>query len=167
LSRAGRLRRATLWATVVAAGAAVVLPELRAQIAVGTCLALFVVGATHAASWSAGLRAAPPSAFDEARTLRRAAPGRPPDLEALERTLGWRSYGRRDFDHRVRPVLRRLLAFKVLAAHGVDPDADPAGARAILPDDLAWLLEASGADDDAGAIDTEHLESLVARIEAL
>ena len=167
MSRTRRLRRAAVGTILVASGAALALPQLRAQIAVATCLTLFLVGATQAAGWSAGLRAARPSPFEEARVLTRVTPARPPDLEALERTLGWGSYARRDFDHRVRPVLRRLLAFKLLAAHGLDPEVDPAGAQALLPDDLRWLLETRGSDEDAGVIVTEEIESLVARIEAL
>lgn len=54
-----------------------------------------------------GLKRRSPSVFEEALHLSGGLAPRPADLEALERALGWRTYSGAEYDHRVRPILRR------------------------------------------------------------
>jgi hypothetical protein len=64
---------------------------------------------------------------------------RPAELEKLERdvylALGTSFY----FHHRVRPTLREIAASRLLARHGVDLDAQPESAEALLGAE-AWAV---------------------------
>ncbi len=91
-----------------------------------------------------------PSVYDEAlRTLASGA-SRPADLVALERSLGWRAYSAKEFDHRVRPVLRRVALSKL--------------GRSELPELLQPLL---AGDPTSSTVRTAQIERLVTEIERL
>jgi hypothetical protein len=49
------------------------------------------------------------SPFEEAMSANAPLPGRPADLRRLERTMGVRVFEPREFDVRVRPMLRELI----------------------------------------------------------
>jgi hypothetical protein len=161
------MRRAAVVVTVVTIAASLALPALRATIATGAGLVLLLVVAGHTVSWSASLRAPRPTMFERARAPHRELPARPPDLERLERLLGWRSYSSRDFNHRVRPLLLQLIAFKLKASHGIDPDVQPEAAARRLPVELRGLIGTQDHSDDSGVTDTAEIDALVSCIEAL
>lgn len=152
-----RVRRGALVVIVVAATAAAILPFARAAIAAAASLAIVALIAAQVMAWSGASRPAAPSAYERALERPEELPDRPPDLVELERTLGWGSYSRHDFDHRVRPVLERLHAYKQASS------AEPR--RAIL-DDEPLEPPASATADAGGRIDTATLARLIDRIEA-
>ncbi len=90
------------------------------------------------------------SIYDEALLGRRPSRARPPDLEALERSLGWRSYSGPEYDHRVRPILRRVTLAKLRGAEA------PGSLRHLLSD-----------EPTSGSVDTAQIERSVAEIERL
>jgi hypothetical protein len=95
------------------------------------------------------------------------APQTPSDLADLERALGWRTYEQREFDHRVRPVLGRLLTYRIRARHGIDPATDPAAARRLLDPALMELIDPPPETSGPGTRSTADIASLVDRIEEL
>ena len=78
-----------------------------------------------------------PSLADELADPLDVLPERPAELERLERevylSLGSSFY----LHHRLRPVLREVAANRLLLRHGLDLDARPAEAQALLGD-AAW-----------------------------
>ena len=104
------------------------------------------------------------SFLEPARTV-----ARPADLTSLEKALGWRTYDRKDFEHRVVPVIRRLASARLLEHRGIDADDAPTEARAALPPGLASVV--FPATSDAGSmpqrIDGRLIEELLEEIESL
>lgn len=130
-----RMVAAGLAVTAVAAGLLVVVPGHRAGVADAWLLALAALGlaagalaARHDADATQPL--APVKGSTEAR--------RPADLERLEREL---LLARVSEMHarQVRLRLRRVAAARLAARHGIDLDADPALASALLGP-AAWAL---------------------------
>ena len=76
-----------------------------------------------------------PSAFDRIATRPSPAAARPGDLERMERLLGWRSYSRQEFHHRVGPLLRDLTRYR-LQLSGRDLERDPSSCRNRLSPEL-------------------------------
>ena len=149
---------------VLAAGvAAAMLPFARAAIAAAASLVIVALVAAQVIAWSGSLRATAPSAYERALKRPNELPERPPDLEELERALGWGSYSRRDFDHRVKPVLERLVSYKLMSAGGAEAHR-PAGEGLLEPE-----RDASGTARGSQEpwIDTPALARLLDRIEAL
>jgi hypothetical protein len=88
---------------------------------------------------------------------------RPEDLQRAERVFGWKRYSADDFDHRIRPLLQRLIRVGVLARGGSDPDRDPEAAA-----NLQGLLRDVAVGPPAEtSFDTRGLEAIVEEIEAL
>ena len=107
----------------------------------------------------------PPKAslFDRALHVPDESPGRPADLEAVERLFGWRSYASDEFDKRIRPFVLRLADQRMMDRRGFGPTTDPERAREFLGPELqALLLERA----DMGA-DTRKLTALIDEVEAL
>ena len=103
------------------------------------------------------------SLFDRALNVPDASPGRPADLEAVERLFGWRSYAPDEFDKRIRPFVLRLVERRLVDRRGIDPTSDPERAREYLGPELqALLLDRA----DRGA-DTQRLTLLIDEVEAL
>jgi hypothetical protein len=161
------LLRPLVAVALVAVPAAAVLPQWRATIAVGAALALLAAASVGLGAWLARARAATPSPFASVARSSARRTDRPPDLEVLERTLGWGSYSRRDFDHRIRPLLVRLVAFKLQETRGIDLDRDPAAARAALPGSLRWLVEGGDPPARGRAVTTDDLVGMVDEIERI
>ncbi|MFN2490404.1 MAG: hypothetical protein ABR529_11840 [Actinomycetota bacterium] len=156
-------------ATLVALAllASLAAPGWRSSIAAVTAVLLFAVVARRLAARVAAARTASPSLFDDVSAPARRHAARPPDLEALERTLGWGSYSERDYTHGLRPVLRRMIAYKLLVSTGVDLHGQPDAARAALPESLAWIVADKGTAGAPGPIDTQLIAYLVGEIERL
>lgn len=92
---------------------------------------------------------------------------RPSDLEQLERVLGWGRYSPGDFNYEVRPLLLRLVTHRLVESHGVDADARPDAARALLSDDLWELVVAKLPPETGRVVQTEDIVHLVDEIEAI
>jgi len=147
--------------------ASLFFPAWRSTLAAAAALLLFTVVGSRVTAWAASRRARSSMPFEHTRRVAPARPERPPDLEALERTLSWRRYSSRDFDHRVRPLLRRLVRYKLLAARGIDLDAHPDAARALLPPRLTWATEDGPAGEPDEVVTTARIARLLDDIEAL
>jgi hypothetical protein len=80
------------------------------------------------------------SLFDRALHVPAMRPGRPADLEAVERVFGWRSYAPDEFEHRIKPFIRRLVERRLLDHRGIDLSADPERATAHLGPHLRGSL---------------------------
>ncbi|HEX2236713.1 MAG TPA: hypothetical protein VHK89_10595, partial [Actinomycetota bacterium] len=115
----------------------------------------------------ADARAAAPSSFTMVARAPSRVTDRPPDLEALERTFGWGSYSRQDFDHRIRPVLVRLAASRLRETHGIDLERDPDAARDEVPGALRWLVEGGEPPARGPAVTTDDLVAVVDEIERI
>jgi hypothetical protein len=103
------------------------------------------------------------SLFDRALHVSDEGPGRPADLEAVERLFGWRTYAPDEFDKRIRPSILRLVERRLMDRRGIDPTTDPERAREHLGPELqALLLERA----ETGA-DTQRLSSLIDEVEAI
>lgn len=108
-----------------------------------------------------------PSTFDAglARTTDR--PGRPEDLELLERYVSIGSASAYDLHYRLRPALAKIAA-GILQGRGIDVATQPEAARDALGDD-AWSLlrpdRQPPADREAPALTATELGEVVAAIE--
>ncbi|HET6793343.1 MAG TPA: hypothetical protein VFH45_02805 [Acidimicrobiales bacterium] len=115
----------------------------------------------------------PGSAFEAAVAGRgRHGPERPAALEELERlvTFAVGRSGASDLHFRLRPLLRDMAARRLRTAHGVDLDADPEKARALLGDDLFDLVRADRpppADRLGPGLEVDTMAGVVERLERL
>jgi hypothetical protein len=148
-----------------AVAVALVLPAWRAAIATVSVLALFAVTAIETVwALSSGTRGR--RDFTEIRP-RVHELQRPPDLESLERTFGWKTYSRRDFDHRVRPLLVRLIEHRLIASRGITLAKQPLEARAALPEELRALIDGATPSSAADPVTTARIARLLDAIEAI
>ena len=103
------------------------------------------------------------SLFDGALRRPEAAPERPADLAAVERVFGWRSYAPDEFDSKIRPVVRRLVEWRLLETAGVDLTSDPERAATLLGPRLREEL----IEGREGRADTGYIAELIDEVEAL
>lgn len=157
--------------TVVLLGLAawILLPTHRALVVELTVVALLGVILIKVTRDARSLRRPRPSLFDLDFDRSERHAERPSDLVRVERILGWRSYDARDWDRRVRPLLTELISNRLRAGHGVDPDKDPAGARALLPAELAQVIDSSGGENPFASVRTDArlMSALLSQIEDL
>lgn len=92
---------------------------------------------------------------------------RPSDLEHLERVLGWGQYSPGDFNYEVRPLLRRLVAHRLVQAHGIDLDTRPGAARDIVSTELWDSVVAKQPAEAARVIRTDDVVRMVDEIEEI
>ncbi len=64
------------------------------------------------------------------------------------------------------PMLRRLARQRLADRRGIDVDADPAGARRLMGEEL-WQIFATSSDPNAAAPEPARLRALVERLERL
>lgn len=148
--------------TAICALLLVVLPDHRAGVADAWLLGVAALGAL-AAAVAARRAAAVTRPLVLARRSRQ--PRRPADLERLERELVLMSASGMHA-RQVQLRLRRVAAARLAVRHGVDLDADPERAAALLGP-AAWALievEPPSAARDAPPL---HARQLRAAIEAL
>jgi hypothetical protein len=138
-------------------------PGGRAAVAAGAVCALFLVGLTRLVAEAAALRPPRESEFDDAMARPRSERPRPEDLQRAERVFGWKRYSAEDFEHRIRPLLERLVRAEVVARGGADPADDPDAAEA-LSRTLRAVVTGEAAN---GTFDTRRLDDIVEEIEAL
>jgi hypothetical protein len=111
-----------------------------AALALAAALVALVAGLTR-------LPRADRSAFARALAPRRTPIARPPDLERLERDVLLATGVAREFELRLRPLLRRACAAR-LREHGVaDAALDPEGAARVLGPELAAIAGDAPLDD--------------------
>ena len=92
---------------------------------------------------------------------------RPPDLERIERGLGWERYSAGDFNYRVRPMLRRLVTARLRERHGIDIERDTAATRVVVSNELWDHVVAKQPPESEGVITTADIARMVDEIEAL
>jgi hypothetical protein len=153
----------------IASAAALVFPAFAGAVAGVAALVVFVLFGAHVTVGLTSGRGPRRRVFEAALAPVQHSVRRPPDLERLERLLGWRNYSGRDFDQRLRPLLQRLITYKLRARHGVDAARDPAAARALLPENLEWVLDEPKAYDSRGdaVFSTAAISSMIDAIERL
>jgi len=84
--------------------------------------------------------------------------------------LSWAGVSPRHYDVVTRPLLQRLARSRLAERHGVDLDAAPDAARALLGDDVwVWLdpRRPPSSDSQPPGLDRRVLHRLVDRLEAL
>jgi hypothetical protein len=138
-------------------------PGGRTAVAAGALCALFLVGLVRVSAEAAAMRPSVGSEFDDALRPVRSERPRPEDLQRAERIFGWKRYSPDDFEHRIRPLLQRLIRVGVLARGGSGPAGDPEAA-ASLPGRLHDVAVGPPAQT---SIDTRGLDAIVDEIEAL
>ena len=161
MTRWSRVRRASLWIAVLAAVAGLLLPFARASIVAGAALLVVALVAGQTIAWAGALRSPETSQYARALERHEEPTERPEDLEALERTLGWKWYSQRDFEHRVKPLLERLLVYKLMSSRGLERPG--LGERLELPEPLALDEPSRSAERWA---DTTSIGRLLDRIES-
>jgi hypothetical protein len=125
-------------------------------------LLLFQMGAT-----AYRLAATHGSAWQRVRDVPARPVERPADLARIERALGWGQYSVADFNYRVRPMLRRLVAQRLRESRAVDLDADAAPARALVSDELWAYVIYKRPPESEGVIRTADIARMVDEIEGL
>jgi hypothetical protein len=111
-----------------------------------------------------------PSELDAALVWRPAPPAPPPELEALRRTLVLASVSGVYAHERLRPELRSLAAELLAWRRGIDLDAEPEQARAVLGEAVWELLRPDRQapnDHDAPGLPPALLERIVAGLEGV
>jgi hypothetical protein len=145
---------------------ALVLLEGQRNAAVNSWL-LAIGGIVLWALWRAIGRSVPASrqgAFDNVRRVPPDPPSKLPEVIAIEAVLLDAEWSWSGVEHRLRPLLRRLAADRLLDRRQIDIETEPNAARQILGEEL-WALVAPGAygplpggphDQPADRPDTPH-----------
>ena len=108
------MRRIALWAAVVVAVVAIVaelLPERAGTVITGGVATIFTLLMTEAALAARRLLGRGPSRLDDLLDTPKEAAG-PGDLERLRRVFGHKVYSQAEFEHRLRPELRRVAGHR-------------------------------------------------------
>jgi hypothetical protein len=155
--RDGRFAAAAI--VVMAAVVWLSWPGGRTAVTAGALCALFLVGLVRVSAEATAMRPPGGSEFDDALRPVRSERPRPEDLQRAERVFGWKRYSSDDFEHRIRPLLQRLIRVGVLARGGSDPEA-----AAHLPGSLRDVAVGPPAQT---SFDTRGLDAIVEEIEAL
>lgn len=109
-----------------------------------------------------------PSPLDRALLVHPPETQRPADLERLERTHGLRAYEPDDFDHYVRPAMRRLIVHRLRHRHGIELPRDEPLARAVAADELIALAGRTPASTLYGRVlRTDDIERLIRAVEEM
>lgn len=90
-----------------------------------------------------------------------------PAYRKIVSCLIWSGTARRHFDRITRPVLQRITAALLAERHRVDPEADPAAARALLGGRAWALLDPARPPDDRDGVPGVAHEDLVGIVERL
>lgn len=154
--------------TFAAIVAGVMLPHAAGAIAATWTLLVLAVGSFALTSTTRRAIDVLPPGFDRVVRRRTRPVARPEDLERLERSLGWKTYEPREFDNRVRPLLRELITARARDRFGVDAVGDPQGARVVMDPELVDLAGDVRAKDLYNrALTTDDIMDIVTRIERL
>jgi len=156
----------------VIAGVAAALPQVGGgPVAVGYLVflgALVALELVRAAS--RGHAGGAGSAFERALRRTPARAGRPDDLSRLEDQVTLATVAALDVHRRLRPALREVAAYRLRVRHGVELDADPQRASALLGAET-WELVRPGlappANRFAPGLSPARLGRVLDSIEAL
>jgi len=161
---------AAVGATLVAGGALLYAPVDTALtvriylIVVGALALLTLVAATARAAGTA------PSEFERALVRTRARPVRPDELERLERQVALAQANAYDFHSRLRPALVAAASAALWRKYGVDLEAQPDRAEALLPTEV-WEAVRPDAqapqDRHAPGPPLSRIDGIVAAIERM
>jgi hypothetical protein len=163
-------RRFALWMTGAVAGAALatlIFPGHRTlTLAAGVMavLAILLVEMGRVAYRLTNERSSP---WARVRHVLELVERRPEDLERIERRLGWGRYAQGDFNYRVRPLLRRLVAHRLRERHRIDVEAEPDGARPLVSDELWDLVIVKEPPESERVIRTDDIARMVDEIEEM
>ena len=156
-------RQAAAAIVVMAAVVWLSWPGGRTAVTAGALCALFLVGLVRVSAEAAAMRPPGGSEFDDALRPVRSELPRPEDLQRAERVFGWKRYSPEDFEHRIRPLLLRLIRVGVLARGGPDPAGDPEAAANLS----GSLRDVAAGSPSQSSFDTRGLEAIVEEIEVL
>lgn len=93
-----------------------------------------------------------------------------PAYRRIEESLMWSRVSARHFDHAALPLLSRIVATQLAERRGIDPNADPAAARAALGDEAWELVDPNrpiSADTTAPGVTRAAMARLTDRLEQL
>lgn len=110
------------------------------------------------------------SAFEDALRKRRVPPPTLPQLERIRRETALAVARAFDFHVRLRPALREIAAHRLASRRGLDLDAQPAAAQAVLGDEAWELLRPDRPPPDdrfAPGIDAAALGELLDTLERI
>ena len=142
-------------------------PATRGPLVVAGCLVVLLhLVSVHAGEFRS-LRGDPGPPFERAMRRPERSPNRPEDLARLERALGWGVYEPADFEVRVRPLLRSLIAGRLADRRGIDLERQPGEAARALGPELWEIARPSGETSVGANVDTAYISALVSRIEEL
>ncbi|MDP9226427.1 MAG: hypothetical protein M3P18_21830 [Actinomycetota bacterium] len=164
---AGRIACGVLIA-IAGASLLAIAPEHRTLIWKLALVGFFGLALLEILARSRRLATADPQELERPLTQGVVALQRPPDLVAMESLVGWRTFEVQDFEHRIRPLLRRVAAARLLTHRGIDLTADPK-ALARLDPTLDEVLS-DVIEDRSGLpklIDSAFIEALLDKLEAL
>lgn len=143
-------RRILVWTALVTAVVALVaelLPEQAGTALTGGVATLFTLVMAEAALAARRLLGGEPSRFEAMLETPRALPTAPGDLERLRRTFGHKIYSQGEFEHRLRPELRRVAGHRFRGA-GAPGEAAVGGASINRMEPELWAaLYAEGSPD--------------------
>lgn len=158
-----------LFVVVTCSVLALVLPDHRTVIFEIALLCVLALALLEASAQARALRATKQSSF--VRSFVRSGPTapRPDDLVALERAIGWHGYDRRDFDHRVLPVIRRIASARLQQRRGFDYQDRAGAGSAPLPPLVAGVLEGRTSEELGipERLDARTIDQLLNEIEAI
>ena len=167
MSRVWRLAQWAGGITAATAVAATVLPGHRSvavSVGVMALLGLFLVEIGRATSRLASPR--DPS-WERVRNVAAPATQRPDDLARIERRFGWGRYSMGDFNYRVRPILRRLVARRLENRQRIDLDERPNDARGFVSNEVWDLVVDKQPPEREVVLTTSDIERLVSQIEEI
>lgn len=134
-------------------------------LALGALAMLALVTATRE-----GAPRDPVSRLDAALRTRRAAQPLLPELERRRRETALGVARAFDFHVRLRPLLHEIAAQRVASRHGIDFDAQPDAARAVIGDEAYELLRSGKRPPDdrfAPGVDAATLGRLLDALETM
>jgi hypothetical protein len=137
-----RIGAAVLFVTVLLLVAVVVVPSRRSlfigiyELVIAAIVVLNLIGSFRTFEPQAWLRSPferEPEPPEEPEPI--------PELDRIDRTVVLGAANEFDLHYRLRPLLRKLAAERLLAKRGIDLDREPDRARALLGDELWELVQ--------------------------
>lgn len=130
------------------AGVVVALPDERTRAGAAYLLSVGALGLLALLRMIRRSRRARRSAFELALAERSAGPSRLRELDRVEHDVIQGLANPLDLHRRLRPLLREIAAQRLTAGHGIDLDARPDAARALLGDEVWELVRADRPEPD-------------------
>lgn len=141
---------ASILIAIVAGGSLLLAPGWGREIWAVSALAVAAVLVVQIIGLLAADKTKDRSAYEDALMAPPRSIERPADLQALERAFGWRVYSGAEYDHRIRPTLRRVTRSRL----GVSD----------VPQELSDLMSDRPTSD---SVRTAQIAATVSQIEGL